>query len=90
MTEFAIMIIIAACAGVAFGYAFFTALRINCDLYLQGGSVGLAIFMHVVRLGAVGGLFYISAQFGVATVLAALAGFLLARAVTLRNHKEAT
>ena len=86
----AVYVIIAGVAGFACGFAFFRALAANVALYVSGRAKGRAIAVHVLRLAGVGAAFFAAAQFGAAPLLAALVGFLIARAVTTRKKKEET
>lgn len=83
-------IIVAAIAGFSFGVAFFCALSANAVWYLEGGHAGRAVMLHMARLTGAGALFFVSAQFGAGPLLAALVGFLIARAVMIRKKGGAT
>ncbi len=73
-------------AGVVLGLAHFAALRANVRLYVAPGPIWLAIGLNLLRLALTGGGFAATVVFGSATAaLAALAGFLLARALLIRT-----
>lgn len=77
-----------AAIGAAFGLAYFAALRVNARLYLAGTGLGPPFALHVARLAAAALLFWVSARQGAAPLLAALAGFLVARLIAVRPARR--
>jgi hypothetical protein len=73
-----------ALAGFVFGLAYFAALRRTAILFAarRGWLVPLALTLG--RIGAAVVFLAFAAKMGAASLLAAFAGFLLARAVALR------
>ena len=67
--------------GALIGAGYFTVLRLNVPYYLSGRSLGPAIGLHLGRLLLVGTGFFLIAPAGAVPLLAALCGFVLARAV---------
>ena len=77
-----------ALAGIAFGLAYFTALRSSVDLYCAGGSrLGLTALM-VGRIGAAALLLGLPVALGALPLLAAFVGFLIARVMALRMARR--
>lgn len=77
-----------AVAGVVFGYVFFRTLAMNANMYLQGGRVGVALTLHGLRIAGAVALFWTAAQYGAGPLLAALLGFLVARAMFTSEKKD--
>jgi F1F0 ATPase subunit 2 len=74
-----------ALAGIAFGLAYFTALRRNVDLYCTGRSpLGLMVLL-LVRIAAAALAFALLAALGALPLLAGFLGFLMARSLALRS-----
>lgn len=79
--------IVMTAAGLAVGLAYFAALRRGVA-HIVGGKGWLApVALASVRIGAAAGFLFFAAQQGAASLLAASAGFLAARTLTLRRHK---
>ena len=74
-----------AALGFGAGIAFFSALRINVGLYATSGVGARAVGLHLLRLGAVGVVLWVAATLGAGPLLAAAAGFLVARLTALRR-----
>ncbi|MGP8232091.1 MAG: ATP synthase subunit I [Methylovirgula sp.] len=73
-------------AGAGAGIAHFGLLRKNVDLFLSGGSAMRAVVLQIGRLAVTGLTLYVAVRFGgVLVLLAALAGFLSARQLMLRQ-----
>jgi hypothetical protein len=73
-------------AGLALGFAHFAALRVNVWLYTTPGAIWRPIALNLARLALTGGVLGVAAIFGGALpALAALIGFVLARAMVLRT-----
>lgn len=77
---------LAAVMGFALGAAWCVSLRTNTDLYLSG-ALWRPVGLHVLRLAAVGIAFALVAREGPLPLLAALAGFLGARTLTVRGAR---
>jgi hypothetical protein len=78
-----------AVAGILFGLLYFAALRRSVALIAgRGGWLG-ALALTLARLGAAGAFLFGTAKLGAVPLLAAFAGFLLARAVALRSARRA-
>jgi F1F0 ATPase subunit 2 len=72
--------------GALLGAGYFTALRLNVERYLSGRSAGPAVALHLGRLLLAGVGFLLIAKAGAVSLLGALLGFLLARALALRSR----
>lgn len=72
-----------AAAGLAFGLAYFAALRRTVLLLGSGGRLGPAA-LSLGRIAAAVIFLGLAARFGAVPLLAAFLGFLLARALALR------
>jgi hypothetical protein len=70
--------------GFTAGTLFFALLRWNTSLYMQGGSVALALILQAVRIAAVGGLLMLTALHGALPLLLTALGLVVARPVVLR------
>ena len=79
---------VAFCAVIGFvlGAAWFGTLRINTTLYLAGGALWQPVLLQLLRLATIGAAFFAFARQDALALLAALAGFLAARAVALHRH----
>jgi F1F0 ATPase subunit 2 len=73
--------------GLLLGMGYFAALRQNVERYLAGRALGSAVALHLGRVLLAGLAFVLIAQTGAASLLGALAGFVLARFVALRSAK---
>ena len=80
----AFQIAVGAAAGAAAGFAYFTALRWNVDLF-ERGATPRAILLLVTRFALLSAFFVALAQLGAPALLAAALGLLAARRVTLRR-----
>jgi hypothetical protein len=76
-----LVIALCAAAGLAGGLAYFLALRASLAL---SESLKLMGLLTLLRLAVAAGGFWLAAQQGPLPLLAALAGFLMARAVVVR------
>lgn len=65
--------------GLVAGVFHLVALRFNVVLYGAGGRLSTALALHAFRLAAVCMMLWLLAQVGAAALLAATAGFTLAR-----------
>jgi ATP synthase protein I len=74
--------------GLLLGFAYFRAMRITADLIVGGGSALLGLALTVGRLFVLGAGFYLAVLAGGPALLAALAGFLCAKALMLRRTRE--
>lgn len=74
-----------ALLGTMVGAGYFAALRYNVERYLSPRSLGAAVMIHLARLVLAGIAFALIARAGVAPLLSALLGFLLARALAIRS-----
>ena len=79
----------AAALGAAGGWVYFRLLRLTIDSFVAGGGWRRGLVLTLARLGGVGALFWFAAQFGAVPLLAAFAGFLLARHVAVAASKRA-
>jgi F1F0 ATPase subunit 2 len=80
--------IIAACAigGVLLAIAYVATLARNVELF-AAGRPGAAVAMQLVRFTIVAAALLAMAHLGVAPLLAAVGGFVLARTVCLRRRR---
>ncbi|HLY58870.1 MAG TPA: ATP synthase subunit I [Stellaceae bacterium] len=74
-----------ATTGIAFGLAYFGAVRRTAALLAAHGSWPLAAGLTLCRILAAALLFALAARQGAVALLAAFAGFLLARMIALRS-----
>lgn len=74
--------------GLLLGFAYFRALRWTTALIVNGGSPVLALALSLGRLIMIGVGFYFAVLLGGLALLAALAGVLTVKAVTLRQQKR--
>ena len=77
-------IALGAAAGAAAGFAYFTALRWNVDLF-ERGATPIAILLLVTRFGLLTALLVALAKLGAPALLSAALGLLAARRITLRR-----
>ena len=75
-------------AGLAFGLAYFAALRRTASLYATGAGWRAPALLTLGRIAAAAVFFAVAAQFGMAGLLAAFIGFLAARGVALRAARK--
>lgn len=76
------MLAAGAALGLALGWAFFGALRLNARLYLAAsGSITLAVLLHVGRMAAVAAALYAVVQLGALALIGATAGLTAASAI---------
>lgn len=76
--------------GALFGTAFFCALDWNVRLYIHDGAGGWsALFVHLVRLLAIGAAFALCARQGALPMLSCLAGFQMIRSAAVKRHRIA-
>jgi F1F0 ATPase subunit 2 len=66
-------------AGLPLGTFYFHSLRRSIETHLQDGVVGQALLWAGLRLGAVGAVFWLLAQWNAVALLAGFGGFMLAR-----------
>ena len=71
-------------AGAAAGFAYFTALRWNVDLF-ERGATPVAILLLMTRFALLAALLIALAKVGAPALLAAALGLLAARRVTLHR-----
>jgi hypothetical protein len=71
-------------AGLAFGAAYFAALRHSVKLYSDGSGRLLISVLALGRIAAAAAFFGFAARLGALPALSALLGFLLARMLALR------
>jgi F1F0 ATPase subunit 2 len=77
-------IAVGAAAGAAAGFAYFTALRWNVDLF-ERGATPIAILLLVTRFALLTALLVALAKLGAPALLSAALGLLAARRITLRR-----
>ncbi len=73
-----------AFAGLVFGLLYFLALRRTAILFASGRGWFAPVALTLGRIGAAALFLALAARLGATVLLAAFAGFLLARAVALR------
>lgn len=76
-----------ALAGVLVGMAYFAALRRFATLMVTGSGWRGPVALTLARFAGAGLFLYLAARLGAAPLLAALAGFLVARALSLRLER---
>jgi len=79
-----IQLALGAGAGAAAGFAYFTALRWNVDLF-ERGATPKALFLLAARFAALATLFAGLAKIGAPALLSAALGLLAARRAVLRR-----
>ena len=84
LPSLALQVGLGAAVGAAAGFAYFTALRWNVDLFERGATPG-AILLLLTRFALLSALFVALAKLGAPALLAAALGLLAARRVTLRR-----
>jgi hypothetical protein len=78
-----------AVAGLAFGLAYFAALRRTVDLYGSGGRILGPAALTLGRVAGATVFLVVAARLGALPLLAAFLGFLVARAAALRAARRA-
>jgi hypothetical protein len=73
-----------ALAGFGFGFGYFAALRRSVEFYHGGGGRLIPIALTFGRVAGAILFFGLAVRFGALPLLAALLGFILARALALR------
>jgi hypothetical protein len=73
-----------AIAGLAFGCAYFAALRRTVDVYVAGRHRFVPAILTLARVAGATVFLVVAVQFGALPLLAAFLGFLVARALALR------
>lgn len=78
-----------ACAALGFGlgWAYFALLRWNTALYLRGRRRGLALVLQLLRFAVLALVLWQLARVSAWALLAAFAGFLVARVLALRGAR---
>ena len=84
LPSFALQVALGAAVGAAAGFAYFTALRWNVDLF-ERGATPKALLVLVTRFALLAALFVGLAKLGAPALLSAALGLLAARRVTLRR-----
>ena len=84
------LLVAVALAGFMSGLLYFAVLRRTAMLFASRSGWLLPAALTAVRIGAAAGLLALAAKLGAAPLLAAFAGFLLARTVALRIGGRAT
>ncbi len=79
-----------AFAGLAFGWAYFAALRRTADLYAGGRGRLVPSALMLGRVGAAILFFGFASRNGALPLLTGFLGFLLARGLALRASQTAT
>jgi hypothetical protein len=79
---------VAAIPGAVLGFVYFRALRLNVQLYVNGGALWLPLALHVGRIAAAVLVFGLLTPFGAGALLGALAGFMAARLVLVRPERR--
>jgi len=80
---------IAAClGGVAFGLAYFFALKRTTEAFAQDDGWRMALLLTLARLAGATAVFILVAQAGLVALLASFLGFLIARALALAWVRE--
>ncbi|MCR8723805.1 ATP synthase subunit I [Frigidibacter sp. ROC022] len=75
--------------GLVLGYIYFRALRLTANLIVSHGHPLLGLALTFGRLALLGAGFYVAVLAGALALLAALAGVLGAKALMLRQYREA-
>jgi N-ATPase, AtpR subunit len=75
-------------AGFVFGIAYFGAVQRTATLFAAGSGWLAPAALTIARIAAAATLLAYAAKLGAAPLLAAFAGFLLARAVALRAARR--
>lgn len=82
-------VLLGSCAvlGLALGWAYFALLRWNTALYLRGRHRGLALALQLLRFAVLALVLWQLARVSAWALLAAFAGFLIARVLALRGAR---
>jgi len=75
-----------AVSGLTFGFAYFASLKRSVTLLTSGYGWIRPVAYGLGRFCAAAGFLFVAVNFGAAPLLAAFAGFLLARVVVLRQY----
>ncbi|HVY57767.1 MAG TPA: ATP synthase subunit I [Xanthobacteraceae bacterium] len=78
-----------ALAGLVFGLIYFAALKRSVSLLVGGSGFLGPLALTLGRIGAAAALLVVAAKLGAAPLLAAFAGYLMARGVALRAERRA-
>ncbi len=78
-----------AIAGLAFGLVYFRAVALTAGRILSGAGPAGTVALVAGRLAGAAMLFALAAWLGAGPLVAAFAGFLVARAVTMRRARRA-
>lgn len=74
-------------AGAVLGAAYIRLLALNVALYAKGAGWRLALALHCGRLALIAAAMWGAVQWGGGALLAALGGFLAARALMIRRSE---
>lgn len=74
--------------GILFGLAYFAACRRSAGLFLRPGGRAAALALTLGRMACAVLLLWLAARQGALPLLAALAGFLVARGIAIRRPGE--
>ena len=77
-----------AIAGLAFGSAYFVALRRTVDVYVAGQHWFVPLILTLTRIAGAIGFLVFAVQFGALPLLTGVLGFLLARRLALRAARR--
>ena len=80
--------LLAAIAGLAFGWAYFAALRRTVEVYLAGRHRFVPALLTLARIAGAMVFLTVAVRFGALLLLAAFLGFLGARALALRAARR--
>jgi hypothetical protein len=83
------LMVIMAIAGLVFGSLYFAALKRSVTLFVGGCRWLRPLALTLGRMTAAAAFLFIVAKLGAAPLLAAFAGFLVARAFALREQRRA-
>ncbi len=78
-----------ALAGIAFGLIYFAAVQRTAILFAAGRGWLAPVALTIARIALAAAFLAFAARLGAAPLLAAFAGFMLARAVALRAARRA-
>jgi len=77
-----------AIAGLAFGWAYFAALRRTVDVYVTGRHRFMPAILTLARIAGATVFLAAAVQFGALALLMAFLGFLAARSLALRAARR--
>lgn len=77
-------------AGFVFGLLYFAAVQRTTSLFAAGRGWLVPVALTIARIAAAATFLALAARLGAAPLLAAFAGFLLARAAALRAARKAS